>query len=418
MPSDGEDTLSDEALLSIAIEFDGGGTSSAESVKRMDEAAVQPPTSAEDDHWEDIFDDESVCAALEGQLVAKADLPSPAKPTTPDPLIDSADHRSKRRRIIPGPAGCFVSQDSDQISSERSRRPVGRYLENIDPSTKKGDSYFRGAVWLSFLEDNDLPPFNPPEDLMPYSIALIHAGRTQDRKIDIAVVVKAFDPENVEKGATLSDPTGEIKGLIHPSIKDNAGTDKEVSAGCVLLLHQVSVFSPSPRSHYVNIIPDNIMKVYYPSACRTEDTIAHLAQSYDPLSAYEVNARPCNITRAPLASRRQPMSPAARHGYAQGSGAGQRSNMGHSRHIHSQHPALTPSPSSGGAHARGGYSHGSGSGKENIPSPASRGRGFSQRGGKRGGGDGGWYRGSSGYIPGRGRGGGRGYGGRGYSENG
>lgn len=59
------------------------------------------------------------------------------------------------------------------------------------------------------------------------------------------------------------DLSGEIHGTLHRKILDVYSTD-ELSEGAVLVLRQVSVFSPTARKHYLNITPDNIMRHFPP----------------------------------------------------------------------------------------------------------------------------------------------------------
>ena len=59
---------------------------------------------------------------------------------------------------------------------------------------------------------------------------------------------------------SLKDPTGTIKGHIHNTAMDYFSS--EISAGCVLILRKVAVFSPSPFEHILNITTDNIIRIF------------------------------------------------------------------------------------------------------------------------------------------------------------
>lgn len=85
---------------------------------------------------------------------------------------------------------------------------------------------------------------------------------------------------DTDVSATLQDLSGEIVGCIHRQVLDEVG--KDFGVGSVLLLKrvgplqlrdlpacypppvpvQVSVFSPRPGSHYVNITPDSVSRVF------------------------------------------------------------------------------------------------------------------------------------------------------------
>ncbi|TMS14681.1 Uncharacterized protein E3U43_021143 [Larimichthys crocea] len=46
----------------------------------------------------------------------------------------------------------------------------------------------------------------------------------------------------------------------------------ELKIGSVLLLKQVGVFSPSHRNHYLNVTPNNLLRIYAPDGVRMSST--------------------------------------------------------------------------------------------------------------------------------------------------
>ncbi|GKD02995.1 EEIG1/EHBP1 N-terminal domain-containing protein [Tanacetum coccineum] len=57
----------------------------------------------------------------------------------------------------------------------------------------------------------------------------------------------------------LKDPSGVISGTIHHKVLAIYG--KSITIGAVLILHNVSVFSPKPSAYYLNITLRNFVKV-------------------------------------------------------------------------------------------------------------------------------------------------------------
>ncbi|KAI1230394.1 hypothetical protein IHE44_0010380 [Lamprotornis superbus] len=63
-------------------------------------------------------------------------------------------------------------------------------------------------------------------------------------------------------GAVFRDPTGEMQGTVHRLLLEQR--QSELRAGSVLLLRQVGVFSPSHRNHYLNVTPNNLLRIFPP----------------------------------------------------------------------------------------------------------------------------------------------------------
>lgn len=61
---------------------------------------------------------------------------------------------------------------------------------------------------------------------------------------------------------TLKDPTGTIGGSINHKVMEESEFGRNISAGAVLLLQQVAVFSPTPWAHYLNITLNNVVQVF------------------------------------------------------------------------------------------------------------------------------------------------------------
>ncbi|KAF1558242.1 hypothetical protein FQV20_0017185, partial [Eudyptula albosignata] len=78
----------------------------------------------------------------------------------------------------------------------------------------------------------------------------------------MAVMIKTLTRTNVDAGAVFRDPTGEMQGTVHRLLLEER--QSELRPGSVLLLKQVGVFSPSHRNHYLNVTPNNLIKIYPP----------------------------------------------------------------------------------------------------------------------------------------------------------
>nr|GEY06396.1 hypothetical protein [Tanacetum cinerariifolium] len=58
------------------------------------------------------------------------------------------------------------------------------------------------------------------------------------------------------------DLLGTIPGTIHHKVIGEGGYEKDITIRAALILANVSVFSPKPSMHYLNITKSNVVKVF------------------------------------------------------------------------------------------------------------------------------------------------------------
>ncbi|XP_058038370.1 homologous recombination OB-fold protein isoform X4 [Ahaetulla prasina] len=163
--------------------------------------------------------------------------------------------RTKTRRF-PGPAG---------ILPQQVREHSGDTEMSISQQTIEEE--FETGPWVAMKNELDLDEGDPSCFLQMYSISMVlrKAALKQlpkNKVPNMAVMIKSLMRTNVDAGAEFKDPTGEMQGTIHRLLLEEK--ESEFKTGSVLLLKQVSVFSPSHRNHYLNVTPSNLMKVYSP----------------------------------------------------------------------------------------------------------------------------------------------------------
>ncbi|GJT78986.1 hypothetical protein Tco_1045711 [Tanacetum coccineum] len=61
---------------------------------------------------------------------------------------------------------------------------------------------------------------------------------------------------------TMKDLSGTIHGTIHYKVIGDDGYGKDITVGAALILANVSVFSPKPSMHYLNITMRNVVKIF------------------------------------------------------------------------------------------------------------------------------------------------------------
>ncbi|KAL7860719.1 hypothetical protein AOLI_G00170680 [Acnodon oligacanthus] len=199
-------------------------------------------------------------------------LVSAASKTPQRPRSDAV--RSKMRRF-PGPAGALPQQISgrnlDDIVVTVPQTPahgaVARLQNEVPSSQVSEEEEFSGGPWAAMKAEMGLDERNPSCFLHSYSIVMVlrKAALRQlvkNKVPNMAVVLKSILHTHADGKAVFRDPTGEIQGTVHRRLLEDKQGD--LKTGAVLLLKQVGVFSPSHRNHYLNVTPNNLLKIYPP----------------------------------------------------------------------------------------------------------------------------------------------------------
>ncbi|XP_075579117.1 LOW QUALITY PROTEIN: homologous recombination OB-fold protein [Pelecanus crispus] len=201
------------------------------------------------------------------QLVAAASKAPGAAPRLPP--------QGKTRRF-PGPAGILPQQHAGKlledilISAPQTpahgavAKPRTEGLPSSSPPTEED---FGKGPWLAMKTELGLDERDPSCFLRTYSVVMVlrKAALKQlpkNKVPSMAVMIKTLSRTNIDAGAVFRDPTGEMQGTVHRLLLEER--QSELRPGSVLLLKQVGVFSPSHRNHYLNVTPNNLLKIYPP----------------------------------------------------------------------------------------------------------------------------------------------------------
>ncbi|XP_050790661.1 homologous recombination OB-fold protein isoform X1 [Gopherus flavomarginatus] len=203
------------------------------------------------------------------QLVTAANKTPKASGWTPS--------RVKSRRF-PGPAGILPHQHGgknlEEILISTPQTPAHGALaklrtEEVPSSQQPLEEDFGKGPWIAMKTELRLDERDPSCFLRTYSVAMVlrKAALKQlpkNKVPSMAVMIKSLTRTNVDAGAVFKDPTGEMQGTVHRLLLEERQSD--LKAGSVLLLKQVGVFSPSHRNHYLNVTPNNLVKIYVPES--------------------------------------------------------------------------------------------------------------------------------------------------------
>ncbi|XP_064329273.1 homologous recombination OB-fold protein [Phalacrocorax carbo] len=201
------------------------------------------------------------------QLVTAASKAPGATPRLPP-------HGKTRR--FPGPAGILPQQRAgkhlEEILVSAPQTPAHGAVakprtEGLPSSSPPTEEDFGKGPWLAMKTELGLDERDPSCFLRTYSVIMVlrKAALKQlpkNKVPSMAVMIKTLTRTNVDAGAVFRDPTGEMQGTVHRLLLEER--QSELRPGSVLLLKQVGVFSPSHRNHYLNVTPNNLLKIYPP----------------------------------------------------------------------------------------------------------------------------------------------------------
>ncbi|GJR66832.1 probable transmembrane ascorbate ferrireductase 4 [Tanacetum coccineum] len=85
----------------------------------------------------------------------------------------------------------------------------------------------------------------------------------EDANFNIVVIVKSCSPNALrDLNVTLKDISGTVPGTINYKVLDVGGYGKDITVGAAMILANVSVFTPKPSKHYLNITKRNVVEVF------------------------------------------------------------------------------------------------------------------------------------------------------------
>ncbi|GKD15414.1 reverse transcriptase domain-containing protein, partial [Tanacetum coccineum] len=189
-------------------------------------------------------------------------------------------------RIIPGPVGIL-----QKALARKSRRPwlqaivylhgegvivsgclgdmkkhcingkleLVEYIRKVNEDVSQDDHFMQGP-WLQaivYLHGEGVIVSGCLGDMKKHCI---------NGKLELVVgVVKSCTPNSLgDMTVILKDLTGTMGGTIHYKVfkNENDGYAKSIKVVSVLILRNVSVWTPKPSQHYLNITIRNIVKVF------------------------------------------------------------------------------------------------------------------------------------------------------------
>ncbi|KAJ0001149.1 hypothetical protein NQD34_006169 [Periophthalmus magnuspinnatus] len=272
-----------------------GLTAASPCLRRGPEQMRQPlSTPVSSKHNRGLF--ESISPAAPPRPLTPSSLHTPVLTNRLVQLVSASNSKKRprsesnrrRTRRFPGPAGLLPQQPQGQslddivvsVPSTPAHGAVARSPSQCSSSQTEEED-FSGPAWTSMKTEMGLDERNPSCFLHTYSVVMVLRKAALKQLVknkvpNMAVLLKSLVPTHTDAKAVFKDPTGEMQGTVHRRLlEDRAG---DLKPGAVLLLKQVGVFSPSHRNHYLNVTPNNLLRVYSPDgACMSCTQLPPLA---------------------------------------------------------------------------------------------------------------------------------------------
>lgn len=211
-------------------------------------------------------------------------------------------------RKIPGPAGQLPPLKSlaqmhklEQAAKESealaraSQAPVS-HSRSLHAQKMEDQTDFRTGAWLQMLCDQDMRPYG--SNKLSTSLSWIRRVGWKKEVPTLIVHVKSLRLVEDDYRAVLRDPTGTFENsTISKTVSEKFA---DFSIGCVLMLKDISVFTPSKGKSYLVITPENVVRVW-PKTEMSRQELAQLSHRvYNYTCIYEAIALPPSVNEGAL----------------------------------------------------------------------------------------------------------------------
>ncbi|GKB06075.1 reverse transcriptase domain-containing protein [Tanacetum coccineum] len=165
-------------------------------------------------------------------------------------------------RIILGPAGIvqqakLLKEKLFLLDSDRALMSTQQYMQKIIEDVGEDDDFNSGA-WVSAT--NYVNAFG---STVTGCLGDIDNFLKKGKLEQVVAIVKSCSPNMLgDLNVTLKDLSGTIPGTIHYKVLDVGSYGKDITVGAAMILANVSVFTPKPSQHYLNITKRNVIEVF------------------------------------------------------------------------------------------------------------------------------------------------------------
>eukprot|EP00048_Salpingoeca_helianthica_P005379 m.87160 g.87160 ORF g.87160 m.87160 type:complete len:640 (+) comp13581_c2_seq2:148-2067(+) len=161
-------------------------------------------------------------------------------------------------RRFPGPAGALPPLSTVQLSAQTEPRRTPKQPQRAAQADSDDMMDFAGPGWRAMCAALGVHAGDP--SILGANIGAVRRG-VSTKIPNLVALLKQIKSSDTDASVVLKDPSGEVRGTVHHRAVEMFAPD-ELAVGAVVVLRQVSVFAPSPRSCHLNITPDNIVQLF------------------------------------------------------------------------------------------------------------------------------------------------------------
>ncbi|GJU13166.1 hypothetical protein Tco_1135562 [Tanacetum coccineum] len=250
----------------------------------------------ENDPWEYSLDIDDSDLHLTPVLRSSSSAHVEPSPYTPNPVtiipgpagvvqlsnsicVEPSSSTPNPVRIIPGPAGLvqrakLLKENVFILDPDGALMSTQEYMQKVVEDVGE-DADFNSGAWVSAT--NYVNAFG---GTVTGCLGDIDNFLKKGKLEQVVAIVKSCSPNALgDLNVTLKDLSGTVPGTIHYKVLDVGSYEKDITVGAAMILANVSVFTPKPSKHYLNITKRNVVEVFQDGTTRTK--------KYEELSATE-----------------------------------------------------------------------------------------------------------------------------------
>ncbi|GKA53167.1 transposase, MuDR, MULE transposase domain protein [Tanacetum coccineum] len=165
-------------------------------------------------------------------------------------------------RIIPGPAGLvqrakLLKENIFILDPNGALMSTQEYMQKVVEDVGE-DADFNSGAWVSAT--NYVNAFC---GTVTGCLGDIDNFLKKGKLEQVVAIVKSCSPNALrDLNVTLKDLSGTVPGTIYYKVFDVSSYEKDITVGGVMILANVSVFTPKSSKHYLNITKRNVVEVF------------------------------------------------------------------------------------------------------------------------------------------------------------
>ncbi|GJY30416.1 GPCR kinase [Tanacetum coccineum] len=131
------------------------------------------------------------------------------------------------------------------------------YMQKVVEDVDEDDD-FKSGSWISATEY-----VNANGGTVSGCLGDIDNNLKKGKLDQVVAIVKSYSPNMLGYlTITMKDLSGTIHGTVLYKVIGDGGYGNDITVGAAMILANVSVFSPKPSMHYLNITRKNVVKVF------------------------------------------------------------------------------------------------------------------------------------------------------------